>query len=135
MNKKFLIGVLISLASYAIFVGLVVNFYDDSPSNMQWEDRESFNRLYISKLKLGELQVEQVIEELGSPDIIKAKQVQQINYQVLFYRTQHVKSDGITTQEECSYLVFVNDTLVEFASAENYSGLEAIINTYGAVNS
>jgi hypothetical protein len=105
----------------------VVNFYDDSPSNMQWEDRESFNRLYISKLALGQLNIEQVIEDLGSPDIIKAKQTEKVNYQVLFYRTQHVISDGITTQEECSYLVFINNILVEFATAEKYLGLDNII--------
>jgi hypothetical protein len=127
MNKKFLLVILLSLASYGLFVLLVVNFYDDSPSNMQWEDRESFNRLYISKLALGQLNIEQVIEDLGSPDIIKAKQTEKVNYQVLFYRTQHVISDGITTQEECSYLVFINNTLVEFATAEKYLGLDNII--------
>jgi hypothetical protein len=127
MNKKFLLVILLSLASYGLFVLLVVNFYDDSPSNMQWEDRESFNRLYISKLALGQLNIEQVIEDLGSPDIIKAKQTEKVNYQVLFYRTQHVISDGITTQEECSYLVFINNILVEFATAEKYLGLDNII--------
>jgi hypothetical protein len=127
MNKKFLLVILLSLASYGLFVLLVVNFYDDSPSNMQWEDRESFNRLYISKLALGQLNIEQVIEDLGSPDIIKAKQTEKVNYQVLFYRTQHVISDGITTQEECSYLVFINNLLVEFATAEKYLGLDNII--------
>ncbi len=130
MNKKFLIGILLSLVSYGFFVLLVVNFYDDSPSNMQWADRESFNRLYISKLALGHLKIEQLIEDLGSPDIIRAKQAKNVNYQVLFYRTQHVISDGITTQEECSYLVFINDILVEFATAEKYLGLNNIIDSH-----
>jgi hypothetical protein len=78
-------------------------------------------------LALGQLNIEQVIEDLGSPDIIKAKQTEKVNYQVLFYRTQHVISDGITTQEECSYLVFINNILVEFATAEKYLGLDNII--------
>lgn len=132
MNKKFIIGSLLALSSYGIFVILVINFYDDSPSNMKWEDRESFNRLYIGKLKLGQLKVEQILAKLGNPDIIEAKQFKEVDYQVLFYRTQHVKSDGITTQEECSYLVFINNALVEFATADKYQGLEYIINAHSA---
>ena len=53
MNKKIIIRILIALAAYGVFVTLVMNFYDDSPSNMQWDDRENFNRQFINKLKLG----------------------------------------------------------------------------------
>lgn len=127
MNKKVVVRILIALAVYGIFVALVLNFSNDSPSNMDWKDRESFNRQYISKLKLGELKFEQALEELGSPDLTEAKQEDNINYQVLFYRTQHVKSDGITTQSECSYLLFIDDTLVEFSQASKYQGLDSVI--------
>jgi len=127
MNKEVVVRILMALAIYGVFVSLVVNYYDDSPSNMKWEDREAFNRQFISKLKLGEFKFEQALEQLGSPDITEAKQVNNVNYQVLFYRTQHVKSDGITTQDECSYLLFINDRLVEFAQAKKYKGLEDVI--------
>jgi len=132
MNKKVIIRILIALAAYGVFVTLVMNFYDDSPSNMQWDDREDFNRQFINKLKLGGFKFEQALEQLGSPDITEAKQVNDKNYQVLFYRTQHVKSDGITTQDECSYLLFINNTLVEFAKADKYKGLESIINEHSS---
>tara|TARA_Y100000034_G_scaffold133296_1_gene198379 strand:+ start:417 stop:860 length:444 start_codon:yes stop_codon:yes gene_type:complete len=111
MNKKVIFRILLALAAYGVFVLLVVNFYDDNPANMKWEDREAFNRQYIAKLKLDEFTFEQALESLGSPDITEAKKVDGTNYQVMFYRTQHVKSDGITTQEECTPLLFTDGQL------------------------
>ncbi|OKY26311.1 DUF3192 domain-containing protein [Thalassotalea sp. PP2-459] len=131
MNKKIIFRIFLALAAYGVFVLLVVNFYDDSPANMQWEDREAYNRQFISKLRLGEFTFEQAIEKLGSPDITEAKKANDQNFQVLFYRTQHVKSDGITTQDECSYLVFVDNKLMEIAKADRYKGLDNVINEYG----
>lgn len=135
MNKKVISRILLALAAYGVFVILVVSFYDDSPANMQWEDREAYNRQFISKLKLGEFTFDQAIEKLGSPDITEAKKAKDINYQVLFYRTQHVKSDGITTQDECTYLLFVNDSLAEYAKAEHYKGLDDVITEYSIKHS
>lgn len=120
MNKKVVSRILLALAIYGIFVLLVVNFYDDSPANMQWEDREAYNRQYISKLQLENFSLDQAIEHLGSPDITEAKKVADKKYQVLFYRTQHVKSDGITTQDECTFLLFVNNVLIEIGLGSNY---------------
>ncbi|WP_286262470.1 DUF3192 domain-containing protein [Thalassotalea atypica] len=116
MNKKIISRVLLALAAYGVFVLLVVNFYDDNPSNMKWEDREAFNRQYIAKLKLDTFTFEQALTELGSPDITEAKKSAGTNYQVLFYRTQHMKSDGITTLEECTPLLFSNGILTAIGS-------------------
>jgi hypothetical protein len=112
MNKKVVIRILIALAIYGVFVALVVNFYDDSPSDMEWGDRESFNRQYIGKLTLEKFDFEQAIKELGSPDITEAKKIDKNNFQVMFYRTQHIKSDGFTTQDECTALLFKNNLLI-----------------------
>jgi len=108
MNKKY---VLLALALYGLFVFLVINFYEDSPSSMTWEDREEFNRHYIAKLVPGQFTLEQILTDLGSPDSTEAIRKNNNYYQVTFYRTQHVKSDGMTTQEECTYLLFINDIL------------------------
>jgi len=110
-----------ALAAYAVFVILVVNFYDDSPSNMQWEDREAYNRQFIAKLQLDEFTFEQALEQLGSPDITEAKKINDKKHQVMFYRTQHIKSDGITTQEECTFLLFINGKLKEIGLGSNYT--------------
>jgi len=130
MSKKVFYRIMMALAAYGVFVLLVVNFYDDSPANMQWEDREAYNRQFINKLKLGKFTFDQALEKLGSPDITEAKLVDNNNFQVLFYRTQHVKSDGMTTIDECSYLLFVNEHLVEYAKADQYKGLNEVINEY-----
>jgi len=112
MNKKVVVRILVALAVYGFFVALVVNFYDDSPADMQWGDRESYNRQYIGKLTLDKFNFEQAIEELGGPDITEAKKVNDNNFQVMFYRTQHIKSDGFTTQDECTALLFKNGSLI-----------------------
>lgn len=117
MNKKF---ILLALALYGLFVILVINFYEDSPSNMTWEDREEFNRQYIAKLSPGQFTLEQSLKDLGSPDITEAIRKNDNNYQVTFYRTQHVKSDGFTTLEECTFLLFVNDVLTSIGEGSNY---------------
>ncbi len=112
MTKKVISRIIIALAIYGIFAALVINFYDDNPSNMQWEEREDYNRQFISKVQLNKFNFEEALEELGSPDITEAKRVNNDNYQVMFYRTHHVKSDGITTQEECTALLFKNNILM-----------------------
>ena len=111
MNKKVIARILLALAAYGVFVALVVNFYDDSPAKMQWEDREAYNRQFIAKLELKKFNFNTAIEELGSPDITEAKIVNESSYQVSFYRTHHVKSDGITTQDECTALLFTDGIL------------------------
>jgi uncharacterized protein DUF3192 len=111
MNKKVISLIALALIAYGIFVVLVVTFYDDSPTNMQWEDREAYNRQYVTKVKLDQLSLDQIILDLGSPDITEAKKVNTAQYQLMYYRTQHVKSDGITTEEECTALLFKNNLL------------------------
>lgn len=116
MNKKVISRILLALFAYGIFVVLVVMFYDDSPANMEWEDREAYNRQFIASLQLEQFSFDQAIEQLGSPDLTEAKKVGSDTYQVLFYRTQHMKSDGITTQDECTPLLFKNNNLSAIGS-------------------
>jgi hypothetical protein len=120
MNKKIISRILLALTVYAIFVGLVVTFYDDSPDKMKWDDREAYNRQFIAKIKLNSFTFEQALTQLGSPDITEARTVDEMYYQVIFYRTQHVKSDGITTQDECTFLLFINGSLKEIGLGSNY---------------
>jgi len=130
MNKKVISRILLALIAYGIFVALVLTFYDDSPENMKWDDREAYNHQYISKLKLDNFSSDQALAELGSPDITEAKKINNNYYQVMFYRTQHVKSDGITTQDECTFLFFVNGSLKEMGLGNNYPAQWAIIESY-----
>ena len=130
MNKRIISRILLALTVYAIFVGLVVTFYDDSPDKMKWDDREAYNRQFIAKIKLKSFTFEQALTQLGSPDITEARTVDEMYYQVIFYRTQHVKSDGITTQDECTFLLFINGALKEIGLGNNYPEQWGIIKNH-----
>ncbi|MGB1198750.1 MAG: DUF3192 domain-containing protein [Thalassotalea sp.] len=130
MIQKFFFKAFIILASYCLLVLLVVNFYDDNPSSMKWEDREEFNRQFINQLKIDRFDFEQAMSKLGKPDISEEKYDGPLYFQVVFYRTQHMKSDGYTTQDECTYLFFVNGILKEYAIASQYKGLDQLIAQY-----
>lgn len=134
MNKKVIGRILLALTVYAIFVALVVTFYDDSPDNMKWSDKEAYNRQFIAKIKLDEFTFEQALSQLGSPNITEAIKVNDVYYQVMFYRTQHVKSDGITTQDECTFLLFVDGFLKEIGLGDRYPEQWGIIKNHPSLD-
>lgn len=134
MNKKVIGRILLALTVYAIFVVLVITFYDDSPDQMKWDDKEAYNRQFIAKIKLDKFTFEQALTQLGSPNITEARTVDNVNYQVMFYRTQHVKSDGITTQDECTFLLFVNGMLKEIGLGDNYPKQWGIIKSHLSID-
>lgn len=112
MIKKVLQYIVLGLAVYAVIVMLVINFYKDDPQAMIWQDREAFNNRFISKLEIGhEKTIDDVLETLGSPDLTFAKKDGDNVVQIIYYRTQLVKSDGITTRDECTGLLFENGKL------------------------
>ena len=92
MNSKVIRLIVLGAAAYALFVFLVLSFYPDKPENMDWQDREEYNKVQITKLKLGSTR-EEVLALLGSPDITEAKMEKGTTIQVMFYRTQHVRAD------------------------------------------
>lgn len=112
MNTKIVSRLLIAVILYGIFAAAVMYLYEDTPKTMQWDEREGFNRQYIAKLNLDSVSIDQIILDLGSPDLTEAQKVKDQNYQVMFYRTQHHHSDGITTQDECTALLFKDGFLV-----------------------
>lgn len=111
MNGKVVRLILLGAAAYALFVFLVLSFYPDKPENMDWQDREEYNKVQITKLKLGSTR-EEILALLGTPDITEAKMQDGTTIQVMFYRTQHVRADGLTTLDECTPLLFENDHLI-----------------------
>jgi len=130
VNKKIISWGFFAIAAYGIFVILIMFFYDDSPDKMKWDDREEYNRQFIAQIQLNQFTFEHALENLGSPDITEAKQVEGNRFQVMFYRTQHVKSDGITTQDECTFLLFINGNLKEIGLGHNYPKNWGIINSH-----
>lgn len=124
MNSKVIRLILAGAAAYILFVFMVISFYPDKPENMDWQDREEYNKVQITKLSLGTTR-EEVLALLGSPDITEAKMDSDNSIQVMFYRTQHVRADGITTLDECTPLLFENDLLIAWGEGAYQSYLKS----------
>ncbi|MDX1569614.1 MAG: DUF3192 domain-containing protein [Xanthomonadales bacterium] len=101
--------------------------WEDSDRD-SWSERQRDNREYIADLRLG-TPVEHVRSDLGRPDFSESfidDQGSQVL--VLRYRTHHRHSDGETTADETTPLVFINDELIgwgenalpEGSVADNY---------------
>ena len=98
-------------AAYVAFVAVVILVYEPTPDDMSWEDRQAYNSQKISDLVLGQ-DIASVKTLLGKADFSEAKRLKETQLQVLFYRTHHEKSDGVTTKEECTPLIFENGQLI-----------------------
>jgi outer membrane protein assembly factor BamE (lipoprotein component of BamABCDE complex) len=123
MNKKVVKRIIIGVGLYAVFVMAVITLYPDTPHDMDWEDRQAYNKVKISQLELGQ-QKKQILELLGSPDITEAKRNNNKELQVMFYRTQHKQADGITTEDECTALLFENNELIAWGDSAYQSYID-----------
>lgn len=108
--------VVVGFVIYACIAGAILHFYTANPETMTWQEREIFNRKYISRLELGEGK-ESVLRLLGPPDISEAHTIEGMDVLILFYRTQHVRSDGVTTRDETTPLLFRNDRLMAWGES------------------
>jgi len=128
MTKKIFRYILLGLGVYAMLAASVMLFYKDDPATMNWQDRQSYNKRFISNLQLQKPRYfDSVIETLGSPDLTFAKKTPTDTYQILYYRTQHMKSDGITTVDECTGLMFKNNLLIAWGPGAD-KAYENIVN-------
>lgn len=80
-------------------------------ANIDWQQLEKENREHIAALVLG-TKTQSVIDKMGEADFNEALQKDAGQYQVLWYRTQRIKGDGMTTKDECTPLVFRNNELI-----------------------
>ncbi|KKO47348.1 hypothetical protein WG68_01565 [Arsukibacterium ikkense] len=98
---------------YVLLTLAVLLFYKDDPAQMSWQHRENFNAKVIGRYKITDNNLQDdVIKRLGGPDITKAIEVNGAIYQLLYYRTHRKLADGITTEDECTALLFANRLLV-----------------------
>ncbi len=105
------------LASLFILQGCVISVNDDDVErgNHYYSEvkREKKNRQYIGDLSAGE-NIHAIKNALGTPDFNEMLVKSDAEYKILYYRTQHVESDGKTTKDECTALIFKNAELVGF---------------------
>ena len=62
MSKKVVKRIGIGVGLYAVFVMAVITLYPDTAQDMDWKDREAYNKVQISKLELG-FQKKQILEK------------------------------------------------------------------------
>ncbi|MGJ8682837.1 DUF3192 domain-containing protein [Paraglaciecola sp.] len=87
--------------------GCVISIGGESAHSYQsdWKNKEHKNRKLIAKLT-ADVTYESVVNRFGIADFNEFYKVDASTYQVLYYRTQKVDADGITSKEECTPLVF-----------------------------
>lgn len=87
--------------------------------------KEHKNRKNIANLALNS-QYNQSTTLLGVADFTESYQVKEQEIKVLYYRTQRLHKDGITTKDECTYLQFENGTLTETGAGGSYKRIMAM---------
>lgn len=108
-----LASVVVAAVVVASLSGCVVAIGDKqvrSNSDEQWRKSQRFNQQQINQFSTG-LSADEVRAVLGVPDFVESVEKDGKTVLVLFYRTHHVKSDGITTKDECTPLVFKHNVL------------------------
>lgn len=96
---------------YVAYVGLVLVYYKPSVDSMSWEDRQAYNQKHMADLQLGDDE-NKVKALFGSADFSEAKFSQGAALSILFYRTHQKASDGITSRDECTPLLFSDGKLI-----------------------
>ena len=102
-------GVLIAVTALNGCVIAIGN--GDKNDGADWQARQERNNRYIDQLELG-TSVSVVKLDLGEPDFNESFQRNGDTYQVLYYRTHRVDSDGRTTKDETTPFVFIDMALV-----------------------
>jgi hypothetical protein len=85
-------------------------------SHDDWRDTQQENRAAISQLEIGMSQ-QAVLDRLGTPADSEAFTQDGEELRVLFYRTRHAHSDGETSRDETTPLVFRSDQLIGWGDA------------------
>ena len=109
-----------SLLMFSLSGCIVVGGGDWDDHDSDWQEEQKDNKRVISQLEIGDSR-QSILELLGAPDFSEAFSNGDNNFRILFYRTQHEHSDGDTTKDETTPLVFKNNRLVGW-------GMDALAN-------
>ncbi|MGB0893865.1 MAG: DUF3192 domain-containing protein [Parashewanella sp.] len=124
MNSKAPVIIGSVFVSYLIFAAIFMYFYQPSVTDMDWEERQTYNQKFLTQLSLGQ-EIELVRSKFGAADFSEAKTSHNKQIVVLFYRTHHTKGDGKTTRDECTPLLFIDNKLVAWGTDTYQQYLEA----------
>ena len=88
-----------------------VNGDGEYAGQSDWQVKEQKNRKYVSQLQQ-DASYDEILNRMGVADFNELYVEGEDTYQVLYYRTQRIDGDGVTTKDECTPLVFKNSALV-----------------------
>lgn len=108
LSFVFICGLITSLTGCVIVSG---DNDSDWSDNHSWQAEQKENRNIISELSLNSNR-QQVQSKLGKPAFTEAFMIAETEYHILYYRTHHHHSDGKTTKDETTPLVFKNNRLI-----------------------
>ena len=108
---KFLVNTALAAFLATSLTGCIVIGGEHGWDDNDWEKQQRENRQMIGQLELGNDR-ERVISRMGAPSFSEAFTKDNDEYRVLYYRTQRERSDGETTKDETTPLVFKNNVLV-----------------------
>lgn len=121
--KKSLLVLLIALPLATTLTGCVISVKDGDVQHSLMgnsDDRAFENREKISKVQLGSSFAD-MQEKLGVADFSQTYAHNDQTIRVLFYRTQRLHKDGLTTKDECTYLEFIDGELNQTGNGGDYS--------------
>jgi len=121
--KKSLLVLLIALPLASTLSGCVISVKDGDVQHSLMsdsEDRTYENRKEIAKIQLGSSFAD-MQEKLGVADFSQTYNHNEQTIRVLFYRTQRMHKDGLTTKDECTYLEFIDGELNQTGNGGEYS--------------
>lgn len=102
--------------------GCVISVGGDGDGNYghhaDWQDQEQKNRRAIAKLE-PELSLQDIAKRLGTPDFNEYYEKDGDKFQILYFRTQRISGDGVTTKDECTPLIFKNGLLAGWGDTAN----------------
>lgn len=82
-------------------------------SKATWQKAQKDNKRKIAQLEVGDV-YSSVRKTMGTPDFNESFSEDGKKYQVIFYRTHHRHSDGETSKDECTPLIFVDGKLTSW---------------------
>ena len=104
------------LFAVATLTGCVIAVNTDDWEDDSWYKRQHDNAEKIDQLELGTSEAS-VRMDFGKPDFVESFLREGKAFTVLYYRSRHVESDGVTRKDETTTLVFVDGVLVGWGDA------------------
>ncbi|QHJ13458.1 hypothetical protein FX988_03719 [Paraglaciecola mesophila] len=105
-----------SLGLSLLLSGCVISVDGHDGYQSDWQKQEKHNRKEVARLQPN-LTTGEVMDRMGVADFSEFVKKGDDQYHVLYYRTQRVDDDGVTTKDECTPLVLKNDQLVGWGNS------------------